>query len=149
MLALYMVPRGILVFFLMIRRPPRSTRTDTLFPYTTLVRSPKAGLEVKAVEEWRQDTAPVAFYNRPAPDGSRPGIYYVNLADMTQVLKPQVETIAYHEGAPGHHFQGTLSQELPCLPNFRRFGRHRDRKSLVSGNRYLIRVDFGGSRCMY
>src|SRR3546814_5624253 len=112
-------------------------------------RLPKAGLELKAVEEWRQDTAPVAFYNRPAPDGSRPGIYYVNLADMTQVLKPQVETIAYHEGAPGHHFQGTLSQELPCLPNFRRFGRHRDRKSLVSGNRYLIRVDFGGSRCMY
>src|SRR3546814_16646905 len=41
---------------------------------------------------------------------------------MTQVLKPQVETIAYHEGAPGHHFQGTLAQELPGLPKFRRFG---------------------------
>ncbi|PWG03081.1 DUF885 domain-containing protein [Sphingosinicella humi] len=85
-------------------------------------RLPKASLEVRAVEEWRQDTAPVAFYNRPAPDGSRPGIYYVNLADMTQVLKPQVETIAYHEGAPGHHFQGALAQELPGLPKFRRFG---------------------------
>ena len=85
-------------------------------------RLPKAPLEVKAVEEWRQDTAPVAFYNRPAPDGSRPGIYYVNLADMTQVLKPQVETIAYHEGAPGHHFQIALAQELPGLPKFRKFG---------------------------
>src|SRR3546814_19958876 len=85
-------------------------------------RRPKGGREVKAVGEGRQDTAPVAFYNRPAPDGSRPGIYYVNLADMTQVLKPQVETIAYHEGAPGHHFQGTLAQELPGLPKFRRFG---------------------------
>ena len=85
-------------------------------------RLPKAPLEVKAVEEWRQDTAPVAFYNRPAPDGSRPGIYYVNLADMTQVLKPQVETIAYHEGAPGHHFQGAMAQELPGIPKFRRFG---------------------------
>jgi uncharacterized protein (DUF885 family) len=85
-------------------------------------RLPKAPLEVRAVEEWRQDTAPVAFYNRPAPDGSRPGIYYVNLADMTQVLKPQVETIAYHEGAPGHHFQGAIAQELPGIPKFRRFG---------------------------
>src|SRR3546814_20231918 len=44
---------------------------------------------------------------------------------MTQVLKPQVETIAYHEGAPGHHFQGTLAQELPGLPKFRRFGGNR------------------------
>src|SRR3546814_9142389 len=33
----------LLFFFLMIRRPPRSTRTDTLFPYTTLFRSPAVG----------------------------------------------------------------------------------------------------------
>src|SRR3546814_1563286 len=38
------------VFFLMIRRPPRSTRTDTLFPYTTLFRS---------------DTGKAAFYFKP------------------------------------------------------------------------------------
>ena len=85
-------------------------------------RLPKAPLEVRAVETWRQDTASVAFYNRPAPDGSRPGIYYVNLADMTQVLKPQIEGISYHEGAPGHHFQIALAQELQGLPKFRRFG---------------------------
>jgi uncharacterized protein (DUF885 family) len=85
-------------------------------------RLPKAPLEVRAVEAWRQDTAPVAFYNRPSPDGSRPGIYYVNLADMNQVLKPQIEAISYHEGAPGHHFQGALAQELPDVPKFRRFG---------------------------
>jgi uncharacterized protein (DUF885 family) len=83
---------------------------------------PKAALEVRAVEPWRQETAAVAFYNRPAPDGSRPGIFYVNLADMTQVLKPQVEGIAHHEGAPGHHFQIARAQELPDLPKFRRFG---------------------------
>jgi uncharacterized protein (DUF885 family) len=64
-------------------------------------RLPKAPLEVRAVEPWRQDTAAVAFYNRPSEDGSRPGIYYVNLADMNQVLKPQIEAISYHEGAPG------------------------------------------------
>ena len=85
-------------------------------------RLPKAPLEVRAVEEWRQDTAPVAFYNRPSEDGSRPGIYYVNLADMNQVLKPQTEAISYHEGAPGHHFQIALAQELPNVPKFRRFG---------------------------
>lgn len=85
-------------------------------------RLPKAPLEVRAVEEWRQETASVAFYNRPTPDGSRPGIFYVNLADMTQVLKPQIEGIAYHEGAPGHHFQIALAQELQGLPKFRKFG---------------------------
>ncbi len=83
---------------------------------------PKAALEVRAVEKWREGTASVAFYNRPAPDGSRPGIYYVNLADMTQVQKIQLEGIAVHEGAPGHHFQIARAQELPNLPKFRRFG---------------------------
>ncbi|MEA3015975.1 MAG: hypothetical protein QOI38_697, partial [Sphingomonadales bacterium] len=85
-------------------------------------RLPKAPLEVRAVEAWRQETASVAFYNQPSPDGSRPGIFYVNLADMNQVLRPQVEGIAHHEGAPGHHFQIALAQELPDLPKFRRFG---------------------------
>ena len=83
---------------------------------------PKAPLEVRAVEPFREETAAVAFYNRPAPDGSRPGIFYVNLADMTQVQKPQSEAIAFHEGAPGHHFQIARAQELQGLPKFRRFG---------------------------
>jgi uncharacterized protein (DUF885 family) len=85
-------------------------------------RLPKAPLEVRAVETWRQETASVAFFNPPTPDGSRPGIFYVNLADMNQVLKPQTESIAYHEGAPGHHFQIALQQELQGIPKFRRFG---------------------------
>ncbi|RZJ18401.1 MAG: DUF885 domain-containing protein [Brevundimonas sp.] len=83
---------------------------------------PKAALEVRAVEAWRESTASIAFYNSPAPDGSRPGIYYVNLSDMTQVLKPQIEGISYHEGAPGHHFQIAYAQEIEGLPRFRRFG---------------------------
>lgn len=83
---------------------------------------PKAPLEVRAVEPWRQATASVAFYSRGTADGSRPGIYYVNLADMREVLKPQVEGISYHEGAPGHHFQIALAQEQGELPKFRRFG---------------------------
>jgi uncharacterized protein (DUF885 family) len=84
-------------------------------------RLPKAPLEVRAVEKWRQETAPVAFYNQPSPDGSRPGIFYVNLADMNQVLKPMVEDTSYHEGAPGHHFQIARQIELEAMPKFRRF----------------------------
>lgn len=83
---------------------------------------PESALEVRAVEPWREATASIAFYNSPAPDGSRPGIYYVNLSDMTQVLKPQIEGISYHEGAPGHHFQIAFAQEMEDLPRFRRFG---------------------------
>jgi len=82
---------------------------------------PKAALEVRRVEEWRQDTAPIAFYNQPALDGSRPGIYYVNLKDMGGKQKHEMETIAYHEGAPGHHFQIAIQQELEGVPTFQKF----------------------------
>jgi uncharacterized protein (DUF885 family) len=85
-------------------------------------RLPKAPLEVRAVEKWREGTAAIAFYNSPSEDGSRPGIYYSNLANMADVSKPQLEARSYHEGAPGHHFQIALAQELPNVPKFRRFG---------------------------
>ncbi|MGQ3063874.1 MAG: DUF885 domain-containing protein, partial [Sphingopyxis sp.] len=83
---------------------------------------PKAALEVRAVEKWREGTASTAFYNPPSADGSRPGIYYVNLVDMNQTQKVQVAGIAAHEGAPGHHFQIARQQELAGIPKFRKFG---------------------------
>lgn len=83
---------------------------------------PKAPLEVRAVEKWREGTASTAFYNPPSADGSRPGIYYVNLVDMNQTQKVQVAAIASHEGAPGHHFQIARQQELTDLPKFRKYG---------------------------
>ncbi|MGH8249385.1 MAG: DUF885 domain-containing protein [Steroidobacteraceae bacterium] len=82
---------------------------------------PKAPLEVRRVEDWREETAPIAFYNQPTPDGSRPGIYYVNLKDMTTKQKHEMETVAYHEGAPGHHFQIAIQQELEGVPMFQKF----------------------------
>jgi uncharacterized protein (DUF885 family) len=82
---------------------------------------PKAPLEVRRVEDWREDTAPIAFYNQPTPDGSRPGIYYVNLKDMGGKQKHEMETVAYHEGAPGHHFQIAIQQELEGVPTFQQF----------------------------
>lgn len=83
---------------------------------------PKAPLEVRAVEPWRERTASTAFYDPPSADGSRPGIYYVNLIDMTQTQKVQVAGIAAHEGAPGHHFQIARQQELTGIPKFRKYG---------------------------
>lgn len=83
---------------------------------------PKAELDVRAVEAFREKSAGKAFYSRPAPDGSRPGIYYANLYDMRQMPIYQMEALAYHEGIPGHHMQLAISQELTGLPKFRKFG---------------------------
>ncbi|MBL8628328.1 MAG: DUF885 domain-containing protein [Rhodospirillaceae bacterium] len=84
-------------------------------------RLPKAPLDVRPVEKWREATASIAFYNRGTPDGQRPGIVYFNLADLSQTLKPHVEDVSYHEGAPGHHFQISLAQEQTGMPKIRRF----------------------------
>ena len=82
-------------------------------------RLPRASLEVRPVEAFRTATAPVAFYNAGTPDGSRPGIMYVNMGNMADILRPQVEDVSFHEGAPGHHFQISLAQEMEGLPLFR------------------------------
>jgi len=81
---------------------------------------PKAELNVKKVEAFREKSAGIAFYERPALDGSRPGTYYVNLYDMKAVPKYQMEALAYHEGIPGHHMQIAISQELDSIPEFRK-----------------------------
>ena len=83
---------------------------------------PKASLDVKAVEPFREKSAGKAFYQRPAPDGSRPGTYYANLYRMEDMPTYQMEALAYHEGIPGHHMQIAIAQELQGLPRFRRFG---------------------------
>ena len=84
-------------------------------------RFPKAELVVKRVEPFRERSAGKAFYQRPAPDGSRPGTYYANLADMKDMPNYQMEGLAYHEGIPGHHMQLAISQELEGIPQFQKF----------------------------
>ena len=83
---------------------------------------PEADLIVKRVEEFREKGAGKAFYQRPAADGSRPGIYYTNLYTMSAMPVYQMEALAYHEGIPGHHMQLAISQELEGIPKFRKFG---------------------------
>lgn len=83
---------------------------------------PKADLVVRAVEPFRERSAGLAFYERPAPDGSRPGVYYANTSNMKGLPLYQLEALAYHEGVPGHHMQIAIAQELEGVPRFRRFG---------------------------
>ncbi|MGO3261786.1 MAG: DUF885 domain-containing protein [Mesonia sp.] len=82
---------------------------------------PKADIKVKAVEAFREKSAGKAFYQAPALDGSRPGIYYANLYHMKAMPNYQMEALAYHEGIPGHHMQIAISQELDSIPMFRKF----------------------------
>jgi uncharacterized protein (DUF885 family) len=92
-----------------------SQRSNALFD----VR-PKGRLEVKRVPAFKEATSPGAYYNPPAVDGSRPGVFFANLRDPEETKRPDMRTLAYHEGIPGHHFQLTIAQELKGLPFFRK-----------------------------
>ena len=91
-------------------------RLDELF-----ATKPKADIVVKAVEKFREKSAGKAFYQQPAPDGSRPGMFYVNLREMQSNPTYELEALAHHEGIPGHHMQIAIAQELSGTPKFRKF----------------------------
>lgn len=82
-------------------------------------RLPKAGLEVKRVESFREVDGGAQHYNPGTPDGSRKGVYYVHMSDMSAYSKTDMETVAYHEASPGHHMQISIAQELTDVPMFR------------------------------
>lgn len=92
-------------------------RLDELF-----ITKPKADMIVKRVEPFREASAGKAFYQAPAPDGSRPGTYYANLENTADMPKYDMEALAYHEGLPGHHMDRSIAQELEGIPKFRKFG---------------------------
>ncbi|MEW4468615.1 DUF885 domain-containing protein [Parasphingorhabdus sp. JC815] len=83
---------------------------------------PEAPYVIKPVEAFREKSAGKAFYQSPAPDGSRPGTYYVNLYDLKSMSKTELEALAYHEALPGHHLQRAIQTEMGDLPPFRKFG---------------------------
>lgn len=80
---------------------------------------PKAGLEVKRVPEFKEEGSPGAYYDMPAMDGSRGGVFYANLRNTNETVKFTMKTLAYHEGIPGHHFQLAIQGELKGVPMFR------------------------------
>jgi len=80
---------------------------------------PKGDLVVKRVESFREQDGAPQHYFPGTPDGSRPGVYYAHLSDMSTMPKNELEVIAYHEGLPGHHMQIAIAQELEGIPTFR------------------------------
>lgn len=92
-------------------------KLDSLF-----ITKPKAGIVVKRVEAFREQSAGKAFYSGPSPDGTRPGTYYANLYRMERMPTYQMEALAFHEGIPGHHMQVAIATELESVPEFRKHG---------------------------
>ncbi len=80
---------------------------------------PKADLEVRRVEAFREEPGGAAHYMSGAPDGSRPGVFYAHLIDMSAVSTFRLENLCYHEGLPGHHMQRSIAQEMTGMPEFR------------------------------
>ncbi|MFT5295700.1 MAG: hypothetical protein ACI9YH_001715 [Colwellia sp.] len=81
---------------------------------------PEASMKVRRIPEFKEKTAPGAYYQQPSIDGSRPGMFFANLYDIKATPKYSMRTLAYHEGIPGHHFQIAIAMELEGMPLFRR-----------------------------
>ncbi|WP_144096594.1 DUF885 domain-containing protein [Croceicoccus sediminis] len=77
---------------------------------------PTQPLEIRAVPEAIQDGASGGYYNRPSLDGSRPGIYWINLKDTANWPRFFLPALNYHEGVPGHHLHLSLMQQAEDLP---------------------------------
>jgi uncharacterized protein (DUF885 family) len=92
--------------------------SESLDPYFDIQHA--TPVEVDRIPEFREKTAPGAYYQRPAFDGSRPGTFYANLYDIKATPKYTMRTLAYHEAIPGHHFQIDIQQQQKDLPFFRR-----------------------------
>jgi uncharacterized protein (DUF885 family) len=95
---------------------PMQARLPQLFG-----RLPKAKFEVAAVPDFLEKTSAAAYYEQGAPDGSRPGRIRIDTYNATDRNLYDVESIAYHEGLPGHHLQISIAQELDSVPTFRKF----------------------------
>jgi len=84
---------------------------------------PKATFEIRTVEQFREKSSP-SQYQPASPDGSRPGIFYVNASAIEINPRRASESLFLHEALPGHHFQISLQREQERLPRFRRFGNY-------------------------
>ncbi len=83
-------------------------------------RLPVAGCDIKEVPEYLAPDAPAAYYFPPAPDGSRPGTYFVNTHEPSRKNRYETASVAYHEAIPGHHLQLAIASELDGLPDFQK-----------------------------
>src|SRR6185437_4618729 len=82
---------------------------------------PKTRVEVREMQAFRAKEAAGADYQQGTPDGSRPGVVWVNTSDYQHRDMLSAESTAYHEGIPGHHMQISIAETLPELPDFRKY----------------------------
>ena len=80
---------------------------------------PETAFEIRQTEAFREMSAS-AEYNAGAPDGSRPGVFYVPIIDPRDFNVAGMESLFLHEAIPGHHYQISLQLENEQLPRFRR-----------------------------
>ncbi len=95
---------------------------------------PKSAIEVQAVPAFSEASAPDGYYNNAAEDGSRPGIYYINLHNADKTPRAGLESTAFHETFPGHHLQTSIALE---------------RKELHPASRYFFLSGFGEGWALY
>jgi uncharacterized protein (DUF885 family) len=80
---------------------------------------PPGRLKVERVPVSSEKGSSGAYYEAAAMDGSRPGVFFANLRDMSEVPQWYMKSLSYHEGIPGHHFQISTAQGLKGLPLIR------------------------------
>lgn len=81
---------------------------------------PQSACVVAEVPDFLAADSPYAYYFPAAPDGTRPGTYFINTADPTEASRAEAESIAFHEAIPGHHLQIAIGQELASSPEFQK-----------------------------
>ncbi|MDE2561759.1 MAG: DUF885 domain-containing protein [Sphingomonadales bacterium] len=96
-------------------------KVDALAPKYFL-HLPRTPLLIEPYPDYRAKYEAGGSYTQGSPDGTRPGIFWYNTYDLKSRFLTGITTLYLHEGAPGHHFQISLAQENPQLPDFQRFG---------------------------
>ena len=81
---------------------------------------PRTQVQIRRVPVATEAGAPGGYYSPGSLDGARPGMYYINLRDISELPGWTLPTLTYHEAIPGHHLQLTIQQEAQGLPMLRK-----------------------------